>query len=273
MSNFEEVRRRAKEIETSPSLDGCKRLILSIIRLLDSKINTEDLNLFELFTDDGRKLAANASWFISDSKVKDHKATYQVHERNKLNIDFKLFGVQNTSKRVISWSQALTPNFEDEPFYEDLRIGIDFIVPKTFDRVLVALSNSYVVRILELHGDLTATYEEIFSRWESIDDFSNKKYVHSLLWESFDLHPINKKFYEGIAERFVSLRQFLTQEKILDEQHASQFANRLIGRLVFCWFLRKKDFIENNLAYFHLQVTQTILSTIEKNWKFYSLMS
>ena len=49
---------------------------------MDSKINTEDLNLFELFTDDGRKLAANASWFISDSKVKDHKATYQVHERN-----------------------------------------------------------------------------------------------------------------------------------------------------------------------------------------------
>jgi type I restriction-modification system DNA methylase subunit len=250
MSNFAEVRRRTKEIETAPSLDGCKKLILSIVKLLDSKINTEDLNLFELFTDDGRKLAANASWFISDSKVKDHKATYQIHERNELNIDFKLFGVQNTSKRVISWSQALTPNFEDEPFYEDLRVGIDFIVPKTFDRVLVALSNSYVVRILELQGDLTATYEEIFAKWESIDDFSNKKYVHSLLWESFDLHPINKKFYEGIAERFVSLRQFLTQEKILDEQHASQFANRLIGRLVFCWFLRKKDFIEKNFAYF-----------------------
>ena len=107
MSNFAEVRRRTKEIETAPSLDGCKKLILSIVKLLDSKINTEDLNLFELFTDDGRKLAANASWFISDSKVKDHKATYQVHERNELNIDFKLFGVQNTSKRVISWSQAL----------------------------------------------------------------------------------------------------------------------------------------------------------------------
>ena len=249
MSNFSEVRRRTKEIETSPSLDGCKKLILSIVKLLDSKINTEDLNLFELFTDDGRKLAANASWFISDSKVKDHKATYQIHEKNELNIDFKLFGVQNTSKRVISWSQALTPNFEDEPFYQDLRIGIDFIVPKTFDRVLVALSSNYVVRILELHGDLTATYEEIFAKWNSIDDFSNKKYVHTLLWESFDLHPINKKFYEGIAERFVSLRQFLTQEKILDEQHASQFANRLIGRLVFCWFLRKKNFIDNYLNF------------------------
>lgn len=251
MSNFVEVRRRTKEIETSPSLDGCKKLILSIINLLDSKINTEDLNLFELFTDDGRKLAANASWFISDAKVKDHKATYQVHEKNELNIDFKMFGVQSPSKRVISWSQALTPNFEDEPFYEDLRVGIDFIVPKTFDRILVALSNNYVVRILELHGDLTATYEEIFSKWASIENFSNKKYVHTILWESFDLSPINKRFYEGIAERFVSLRQFLTEQKILDEAHAAQFANRLLGRIIFAWFLEKKGVLNSEVQYFN----------------------
>ena len=144
MSSFNEVRARTKEIEVNPSLDGCKKLILSVIKLLDSNIDTEDLSLFELFTDDGRKLAANASWFISDTKVKDHKATYQIYQDNQLNIDFKMFGVQNAGKRIISWSQALTPNFEDEPFYEDLRVGIDFIVPKSFDRVLVALSNNYV---------------------------------------------------------------------------------------------------------------------------------
>jgi type I restriction-modification system DNA methylase subunit len=250
VSSFNEVRARTKEIELNPSLDGCKRLILSVIKLLDSSIDTEDLSLFELFTDDGRKLAANASWFISDTKVKDHKATYQIHQENQMNIDFKMFGVQNSSKRVISWSQAITPNFEDEPFYEDLRIGIDFIVPKSFDRVLVALSNNYVVRILELRGGLTATYDEIFAKWESIQDFSNKRFVHTLLWESFDLHPINKKFYEGIAERFISLRQFLVDQKILDANHASQLSNRLIGRLVFCWFLRKKDFIDNSFEYF-----------------------
>ena len=129
MSIFNEVRLRTKEIEITPSLEGCKKLILSVVKLLDASVDTDDLNLFELFTDDGRKLAANASWFLSDTKVKDHKATYQVHEKNNLNIDFKLFGVQNTNKRIISWSQALTPNFEDEPFYPDLRIGIDFIVP------------------------------------------------------------------------------------------------------------------------------------------------
>ena len=250
MGNFDEIRVRTKEIEVNPSLDGCKRLILSVMKLIDLSIDTEDLGLFELFTDDGRKLAANASWFISDSIVKDHKATYQINQKNQLNIDFKMFGVQNSSKRVISWSQALTPNFEDEPFYEDLRIGIDFVVPKSFDRVMVALSNNYVVRILELHGDLTTTFAEIFSKWESIKDFSNKRLTHTVLWESFDLQPINRKFYEGISERFISLRQHLLQNEILDEALASQFANRLIGRVVFCWFIRKKHYIDERFAYF-----------------------
>ncbi len=250
MNNFNEVQARTKEIEANPSIDGCKRLILSVMKLLDSNIDSNDLGLFQLFTDDGRKLAANAGWFLSDTKIKDHKATYQIFQRNELNIDFKMFAVQNSSKRVISWSQAITPNFEDEPFYTDLRIGIDFIVPKSFDRVLVALSNNYVVRILELHGNLTPTYAEIFAKWESVSDYSNKRFVHTQLWESFDLQPINKKFYEGIAERFVSLRQFLTENDILDKEHASQFSNRLIGRLVFCWFLRKKNFIEKEFGYF-----------------------
>jgi len=250
VSNFNEVRVRTKEIETNPSLDGCKKLILSVMKLLDSNIDTEDLSHFELFTDDGRKLAANASWFLGDTKVKDHKATYQIFQGNKLNVDFKMYGVQNADKRIISWSQALTPNFEDEPFYEDLRVGIDFIVPKTLDRVLVTLSNNYVVRILELHGELTATFAEIFSKWETINDFSNKRYLHNILWESFDLHPINRKFYEGISEKFINLRQHLIQKEILDETQSSQFANRLIGRLVFCWFIRKKNYINDQIDYF-----------------------
>jgi len=84
----------------------------------------------------------------------------------------------------------------------------------------------------------------------TIENYSNKRYVHTILWESFDLQPINRKFYEGISERFISLRQHLLDQGILDETHASQFANRLIGRLVFCWFIRKKNYINEDLSYF-----------------------
>ncbi len=250
MSNFNEVRARTKEIELNPSFDGCKRLILSVIKMLDSTIDSTNLDFFELFTDDGRKLAANASWFLSDTKVKDHKATYQICASNTLNIDFKLFGVQKMSKRVISWSQALTPNFEDEEFYQDLNLGIDFVVPKSFDRVAIVLSKNYVVRTLELHGSLTATFAEILNKWENLSSFENKNLVHATLWDSFDLSPINQKFYEGIQTHYTWLCQFLTQGEILDQNHAAQFSNRLIGRIIFSWFLDKKGLINNEMQYF-----------------------
>ena len=250
MSTFSEVQIRTKEIQVDPTFDGCKRLILSVIKLLDPKIDSDDLALFQLFTDDGRKIAANSSWFIPDAQIKDHKATYQVMERNELNIDFRVYGVQNTTKRVISWSQALTPNFEDEVFYPDLNIGIDFIVPKTFDRVIVVLSKNYVVRSLELHGTLTSTFAEIFSKWENIASFDNKYLLHTTLWDSFDLSPINQKFYEGIQTHYTWLCQFLSQAEIMDSKQAAQFANRVLGRIIFAWFLDKKGLINQTKEYF-----------------------
>ena len=251
MSDFIEVRKRSAEVTARPSLDACKLLILSVMGLLDKSLDTSDVSKFELFTDRDNKLTSNGSWFVDDAKVSDRKATYKIHSANEVNIDFKLYCVNNLNKRIISWSQALTPNFEDEPFNIEYAVGIDFMVPKTFDRVIVVLSSNYVIRTLEIHGDLTSTFEEIFSKWSSLSDFSNKRLIHTVLWESFDLHPINKKFYEGISERFISLRQHLVDNKILDDRHSSQFANRLIGRVVFCWFMRKKNYINEEFGYFN----------------------
>jgi len=250
MTSLLDLATLSKEIQDTPSLDGCKKLVLNIISLLDPKVDTNDLRLFELFTDDGRKLAANSSWFINDPVVKDHIATYNVHKNNGLNIDFKLFGLNQLSKRVISWSQALTPNYEDEPFYQDLNLGIDFIVPKSFDRVVVVLSKNYVVRTLELCGELTPTYIEIFSKWENLDNFGNKQLIHTLLWESFDLSPVNQKFYEGIQQHYIWLCQYLIEKEVMDPRHAAQFANRLIGRIIFAWFLDKKGLISKHKHYF-----------------------
>lgn len=251
MSSLLDLAKLSKEIQNTPSFDGCKKLILHIISLLDPKIDRSDLRLFELFTDDGRKLAANSSWFIKDPVVKDHVATYNVYKNNSLNIDFKLFGLNQLSKRVISWSQALTPNYEDEPFYQDLNLGIDFIIPKSFDRVLVVLSKNYVVRTLELSGELTPTYIEIFSKWENLDKFENKQLIHTLLWESFDLSPVNQKFYEGIQQHYIWLCQYLIEKEVMDSRHAAQFANRLIGRIIFTWFLDKKGLISKQKDYFN----------------------
>jgi hypothetical protein len=152
--------------------------------------------------------------------------------------------------KTISWSVGLTENFEDEPFNGRYNVGIDFVIPKSNDRVIVALSKNYLVRTVELKGPLTATFQHILESWTQIKDLSRKSELHNLLWASFDLHPVNKRFYEGISQRFISLRQHLLSQGIHDEQQAAQFANRLIGRIIFSWFLDKKNFLNEASRYF-----------------------
>jgi len=247
---IQDVQKELDVLSAKKSFAQSQRVILSVIKLLDGSISENNLDLFQLFTDSDGKIRANASWFFEDQVIADRKATYKVHSENTLNIDFKVYGVNKPSKRVISWATALTPNFEDEPFNSKFNLGIDFIIPKSTDRVIIVLTNNYIIRTLELKGVLTATFQEILSKWTEIKDFSNKGAVQTALWESFDLQPLNKKFYAGISERFILLRQHLVKEKVLDEKHASMFANRLIGRVIFCWFLDKKDIINRDLKYF-----------------------
>lgn len=262
---IERIQEELTTLSQEKTLAQAQKVILSVIRLLDNSLSPDNNNLFQLFNVDNQKISANATWFYEDSVIIDRRAIYKVHAENNLNIDFKLYGISKPSKRTISWVQALIPNFEDEPFNSKYNIGIDFIVPKSFDRVIIVLSNNYVIRTLELKETLTATYQEILAKWAGITDFSNKKEVHSILWESFDLQPLNKKFYAGISERFITLRQHLTAEGIFDNKHASLFANRLIGRIIFCWFLDKKGVINPAQKYFNSELFDSDTEYYRKN--------
>jgi type I restriction-modification system DNA methylase subunit len=275
LSTINEIQTELNELASQKTFAQAQRVILSVVRLLDNSVSLDDQKLFQLFTDGDGKIRANGSWFFEDQVVVDRKATYKIHSDNKLNIDFKLYGIAKPSKRTIAWVQALTPNFEDEPFNSKFNLGIDFIVPRSADRVIIVLSNQYIIRTLELNGSLTATYQEILAKWAQIIDFSNKKEVHTFLWDSFDLQPLNKKFYAGISERFILLRQHLTKESILDDKHASFFANRLMGRVIFCWFLDKKGVINPDRKYFDSQPFESDTDYYRKNLEalFYGVLN
>lgn len=249
-ANLATLQSELKDMQSLKSFDQVKRVVLAVVGLLDSTVSLDDSRNMQLFTDGDGKIRANSTWFFEDSVMADRKATYRVHSENSLNIDFKLFGLNKPGKRTISWVQALTPNFEDEPFNSSFNVGIDFVISKTFDRVIIVLSKNWVVRTLELTGPLTATFQRILSSWSDISSFENKAQVHDLLWNSFDLAPINKLFYEGISQRFISLTQHLVSTNALDELLAAHFANRLIGRLIFSWFLDKKRVLNPAMNYF-----------------------
>jgi type I restriction-modification system DNA methylase subunit len=244
------VQESLDHLEKARDLEAAKRVVRNVSALLVPGLSEDVDSLFRLFNDQDGKLKANSGWFFSDSTIKDRLATYTLETPAESNLDIKVFGVKKAKKGTISWAVGLTPNFEDEPFNSKFNVGIDFIVPESFDRVIIALSKNYVIRTLELKGQLTATFQEILNSWLSITDLSRKVEFHEVLWNSLDLSPINKKFYEGISQRFISLRQHIETSGALDNAHAAQFANRLIGRVIFTWFLDKKSLIAPSMKYF-----------------------
>lgn len=266
-SSISEVQNALEELESNKTLLHAKKVILNIARLVHPGLSMDVDQSIRLFSDSDGKLRANSGWFFSDDVVSDRVAAYTINLPRDQNLDLKVYGISKPSKRTISWIQALTPNFEDEPFNGTFNVGIDFVVPATLDRIVIVLSKNYVVRTMELKGRLTATYLEILSKWEDIINFENKTELHSILWNSLDLQPINRRFYSGINERFVWLKQHLVDSEIHDEKHAAQFANRLLGRIIFTWFLEKKSVLNPEIQYFnsnqHLDDTEYYKSKLE----------
>ncbi len=65
------------------------------------------------------------------------------------------------------------------------------------------------------------------------------------LWKAFDISIINKRFYEEIKQSFDELVVQLNKKSNpfkIDEERV-QFSIRLIGRIIFCWFLKRKNIL------------------------------
>ena len=67
---------------------------------------------------------------------------------------------------------------------------------------------------------------------------------------AFDISIVNKKFYAEIKAIFDALtKEELPKCKgiLTDERDRVQFAIRLIGRIIFCWFLKRKGIVADNV--------------------------
>lgn len=228
------------------SFDAGYVVAKEVISLFGIKDFNSELKIFP-------KLRDNPSWIKNAPEYKDRKASYALCTNNDKNIDFKIYWVPKKTKRIITNLVALTPNFEDdEAIYANEKVGIDFILSDDADELTIALSKNYKVRTLELHEKLTNTQKEILRKWIQEFDFNNKASFHQVIWDSFDISPVNKAFYKEISSFFKELCQHLEEKNILDKKQRSRFVNRLIGRIVFCWFLRKKEIIADEAGYFEI---------------------
>ena len=196
------------------------------------------------------RLRKNKSWLKKDED--DRPSGYELGCDNDLPVDFKIYWVQKQTRQLTAQLVALTPNFEDDPaIYLDMNVGLDFIISPNAQKFTIVLAKEYGIRTLTLEGKLTNTQKLILDQWvhawgkpKSDDKYAEqwKRNLHDLLWKTFDISEVNKQFYQGIAERFSALVKHLVDAG-WKEDESKQFANRLIGRIIFCWFLDKKEML------------------------------
>ncbi len=238
-----------KQLAADKSLDVAEKLAVTLVGFLG--ISAADRYLLNI-----PRVDAELSRFELAPGFARQAAAYELPNDHESTFDLKLFWIKKATKTNLSWLVGLTPNFEDSSANDYKNVGIDFVVPPACDSLIILISNKYKIRSLELKGHLTHTQFEIFSRWKNInqidvpDPKDLKEFIHTKLWDSFNFEPINRKFYLELVEHFSLLVHHL--EKTYGKKPSVMFTTRLIGRILFIWFLRKKNLINQTMNYFEI---------------------
>lgn len=125
---------------------------------------------------------------------------------------------------------------------------IHFVTTPEYNKLVLIFNQGEQKRIVSFRNRLTNTqYNKIIQLWRGICTKS-KPEIADLLWKSLDIKEVNKEFYKQIKERFDALLGIVkTQHTEATENQVKQFTVRLIGRYIFCWFLKEKGIIPHSL--------------------------
>jgi type I restriction-modification system DNA methylase subunit len=239
----------------SRSLESGLNTALAVLSLLGCKPgqSAEDLQLTKFQLPNAERYD---HWFQPHPFFKSNRSCFELIDSDIIPLQAKFYWLQKKSKLAISGGVHFSPNWEDSEFTrtEGYKVGIDFFLTATADSILIVLSDRGNLRIVELNERLRATQVEIFTAWSESSRASSPAILHSALWKTFQLQAVNEKFYVGIANAFTELVQHLDSTvPELSESDTKQFVNRLIGRLLFCWFLKKRNIIDTEQGYFDIQ--------------------
>lgn len=251
--------------EKVKALSSAVEVANEIIKILNpnaSGLNQGEDALEEIISTNSFRNTKVAEWFSYHPIYPDERLALKFYESDICEIKFYWLN-DNSTKARISAGVMLTPNWEDGDTTENdnYKVGIDFFLKKDAKSLLMVVSERGNLRVMEFSDYLTHTQEEILDKIAGSLALPSRKAFHNVLWESMALSEVNRKFYEGIAHHFTILCQHLFASG-KDKEDAKLFASRLLGRLLFIWFLRKKGVLSNENYYFP--------SDIEDSTKYYN---
>ncbi|MBT7237609.1 N-6 DNA methylase, partial [Candidatus Woesearchaeota archaeon] len=245
-------------LSEEPGFLSAKELIVDVVSLLGITLS-ENKGVRYNFLQDA-KFRKNEPWFEWHSIFTDKRAGELLNHTDDTPVEVKIYWLNKVIPSRVTGVVHFTDNYEDSSRTrkdDRSKVGIDCVINEKADGIIIALSNYGVVRILEIKDRLNNTQKKILSDWMEIGlgEYKNKReFLHKSLWNSFEIKTVNEGFYLMISGAFTVLKQYLEDNGIFKEEDAKQFANRLVGRLLFVWFLKKKGFIfEDKIPYFETE--------------------
>ena len=204
------------------------------------------------------------TWFHEHPESSSARAAFQHFKQDDCVVESKFFWFsEGATKQKISASTEFTSNWEDSDLTRipSNKVGIDFFLTSDANSLLIVLSNRKKLRVMELHDHLSNTQKQIFEynllNAAEYDSLKNNDYtepqqiIHSRLWNALQLKEVNKQFYSIIAKFFDDLVKTIGNQG-KNSEDAKQFSSRLLGRMLFIWFLRKMNIIHEEFGYFDL---------------------
>lgn len=244
------------EMDQKGSLDAGLRLAKLFMELITpaaSEIDLDEIQDSSILDVLGLGNSKMDTWFAPHPYLGGHFTAFELFDDPSKLVEAKFYQLsQRVSKRLVAGAVHLTPNWEDDSLLTqngDWRVGIDYFLTQDARALLVVLSLEGNLRVVELSERLTSTQAGILAKVSGAGDLPTHKAVHSTLWDAFAIREVNREFYQGVATFFNELRDKLIDDKRAEED-AKLFASRLIGRLLFVWFLRRKGLIADGPAYF-----------------------
>ena len=206
------------------------------------------------------------TWFREHPESNSARSAFQHFKQDDCVVESKLFWFsENATKQKISASTEFTSNWEDSDLTRtpSNKIGIDFFLTSDANSLLIVLSNRKKLRVMELHDHLSNTQKQIFEHnLFNVVDYDDLKIkddqglepqqtIHKTLWDALQLKEVNKQFYSIIAKFFDDLVKTIENQG-KNSEDAKQFSSRLLGRMLFIWFLRKMNIIHEEFGYFDI---------------------